>query len=298
MRVAEEVLFRVAKRLYPSEVSLSTEMKQAMTSADQHDTYRAGLLPRIVASATELGVGITGTTLLDLGCGDGAVTQGYLAYGAERVIGADVDAHALARGRDHFPGVDFRLIANGRISLEDNSVDTIISHDVFEHVADPSSVLAECRRILKPHGTMLIGTWGWYHPFAPHLFAAMPVPWAHVFVSEKTLLRAARRVYQAPWYRPTMHDLDVDGRKIASKYLDEEISTDYVNKLLIADFRRIFKSSGFESRLVLVPFGSRWARWTRVFLKVPFVNEFFTTYFWAVLRKDSRDASSSRRVNP
>jgi hypothetical protein len=113
----------------------------------------------------------------------------------------------------------------------------------------------------------------------------MPVPWAHVIFSERTLLRAARKVYQASWYRPTMHDLDADGRKIPDKYSQEHISPEYLNKLLVRDFRRIFKDTEFDVRMELVPFGSRYARWTRAFLQVPLLNEFVTSYFWAVLSK-------------
>ncbi len=56
-------------------------------------------------------------------------------------------------------------------------VDVVLCYDVFEHVSRPAAVLDECYRILKPGGKMLIGTWGWYHPFAPHLWSTMPVPW-------------------------------------------------------------------------------------------------------------------------
>jgi len=72
---------------------------------------------------------------------------------------------------------------------------------------------------------MLIGTWEWHRPFAPHLWSTMPVPWAHLIVSERTLLRACRRVYHAAWYVPTFHDFDVDGSRKHDRYTEDRIST-------------------------------------------------------------------------
>src|SRR5206468_219311 len=150
-----------------------------------------------------------------------------------------------------------------------DSIDVILCYDVFEHVSKPAAMLAECKRVLRSGGRMLIGTWGWYHPFAPHLWSTMPVPWAHLLVSERTLLRACRRVYHSPWYVPTFHDLDANGHRYQDRYVEEQISTDYLNKYLLRDFERTFEESGLRWRVQLQPFGSRWARWTKPFLTVP-----------------------------
>jgi hypothetical protein len=113
----------------------------------------------------------------------------------------------------------------------------------------------------------------------------MPVPWAHLFFSERTLLRTCRRVYHSPWYEPTLYDLDEHGRKRSDAYSADAISTQYLNKYLIRDFERVFRESGLEWRVYLEPFGSKWARWTRLFLRVPYLRELFASYVWVVLRK-------------
>lgn len=41
------------------------------------------------------------------------------------------------------------------LSFSDNSIDLIVSNDVFEHIANPSKGFAECARVLKPNGVML-----------------------------------------------------------------------------------------------------------------------------------------------
>lgn len=41
------------------------------------------------------------------------------------------------------------------LSLDDNSIDLVVSNDVFEHVPSPRKTFSECARILKPGGVML-----------------------------------------------------------------------------------------------------------------------------------------------
>ena len=120
----------------------------------------------------------------------------------------------------------------------------------------------------------------------------MPVPWAHVFFSERTILRTCRRVYDSPWYVPNIHDIDEHGNKRQDKYLGDEISTDYLNKFLIKDFEKVFAATPFRQRVYLCPFGSRYARWTRFFLSLPYVREFFTSHIWVLLQKDDVAAPS------
>jgi ubiquinone/menaquinone biosynthesis C-methylase UbiE len=286
MWLSEQVLYFLAKLLYRTEAAHTTEMKQALASPAQHSRYRRGQLETILASAKKYGVDITDKVVLDLGCNDGSITVGYPEHGARRVVGVDIDADAIRRAQERHgtANVSFLLGQTTSIPVPDASFDVVISYDVFEHVSRPDVILRECFRLLKPGGKILIATWGWHHPFAPHLWATMPVPWAHVFFSERTVLRTCRRVYRSPWYLPNMHDLDENGLR-KDKYLEEEISTDYLNKFLISDFEKVCQRSGFHYQLFPQPFGSKWARWTKVFLRVPWVREFVTSYIWIVLEK-------------
>lgn len=282
MWISEQLLYFAAKALYRTEVAQTKDMKAAKASAETYGAFRSTTLPKILTAAKRYGVPIAGT-VLDFGCADGAISPGYLEAGAAKVIGIDIKEHLIAKARERHPHLEFHVSTPEGIPLPDESVDTIICYDVFEHVSQPAAMLRECRRVLKPRGKMLIGTWGWKHPFAPHLFAVMPVPWAHCLVSERTLLRVCRRVYHSPWYVPNMHDLDEHGQKQADRYNHDTIPTSYVNKLLIRDFERVFRESELEWVVHPQPFGS--ARWTRVFLWVPFIREYLTSYLWAVLTK-------------
>jgi 2-polyprenyl-3-methyl-5-hydroxy-6-metoxy-1,4-benzoquinol methylase len=287
MLLAERLLYFLAKLLYKSEMGHSNEMKTALSDRSEYNRYRLAQIDRILAVAQKYKISIKDKVVLDLGCSDGTITLGYLEHGAREVIGVDIDEAAIQKAKKCAPGpgVSFRASGTASLPLAADHVEVVICFDVFEHIAEPGAMLGECHRVLKPGGKMLIGTWGWYHPFAPHLWSTMPVPWAQVFFSEKTLLRTCRRVYQSSWYVPTMNDFDEHGKRIEKKYLDEAISTAYLNKLLIMDFEKLFAKSRFQYRVFSVPFGSRYARWTKVFLRTPWLREFITSYIWVVLTK-------------
>lgn len=285
MTVSETILFFLAKRLYRTNISLPAEAKASTINQDESSIRRSSEFDSIFSAAKRYGVELAGKTLLDFGCNDGAVTVGYLEAGASRVIGVDIDESAIQRACALHPidGLDFLLSTPQGIPLENDAVDTVISFDVFEHVSDVEGILAELFRIIRPGGQVLFGVCGgWFHPFAPHLRAVMPVPWAHVLFSEKTVLRVCRKVYNAEWYTPQFYDLDSSGNKIKDKYSGDEISTSYLNKYLLKDFEEALKKSGFQWQMHLVPFGYKYAG---LLIAIPWFREFFTGYAWFVLRK-------------
>ena len=288
MWLSEQILFLLAKLLYKSEAAHSNEMKKALSERSEYNRYRLEQIDKILAAAQKYGIDICNKVVLDLGCSDGAITEGYLNRGAREVIGVDIDERAIeqAKGRYSSPNISFHASTTTSFPLSDDLIDVVICYDVFEHASQPAAMLDECHRILKPGGQMLIGTWGWYHPYAPHLWSTMPVAWAHIFFSERTLLRTCRRVYDSPWYVPNMHDLDETGRKIPGKFQNEAISTDYLNKLLIKDFENAFDKSMFKYSVFPQHFGSKYASWTRGFLRIPWIREFVTSYIWVVLTKE------------
>jgi 2-polyprenyl-3-methyl-5-hydroxy-6-metoxy-1,4-benzoquinol methylase len=293
MRIAEAILFQCARALYSTELAHSSEMKNALLNRAGHDVYRAGEIKRILEAIDRYDVSIAGRTVLDFGCNNGAISSEYLRRGAARVIGIDIDEMAIAKARELHS--DQRLVflhnTTSAIPLPDRSVDVVISYDVFEHVSKPAVILKELHRITVPGGKVVIATWSWRHPFAPHLWSVMPVPWAHLCVSERTLLRVCRRVYHSPWYVPNMHDYDADGQRLPDKFTHESISTEYLNKFLISDFERAFQESGFDCKTHAVPFASRYARWTRPLVRLPWFREFLTGSAWFVLSRSPGTAA-------
>jgi SAM-dependent methyltransferase len=94
--------------------------------------------------------------LLDLGCGDMPYRPVFAPHVA-RYIGADLPRNRLA---------DVHVEDTGRVPLADQSVDVVLSSQVLEHVPSPQGYLAEACRLLKPAGTLILSTHGYwmYHP--------------------------------------------------------------------------------------------------------------------------------------
>jgi len=123
-----------------------------------------------------------GMRVLDVGCGDGAAVRGWMELGFD------------ARGCDFRfkEGPDVAdLVREGRISTieldpyrlpyPDAHFDLIVTNQVFEHVRDYDSTLAEMRRVLKPEGCCL------------HMFPSRGLPIEpHVFVPFATVLQDRR----------------------------------------------------------------------------------------------------------
>ena len=94
--------------------------------------------------------------VLDLGCGDGALT-GVLAGAGASVVGVDVAESALARARSKHPQLTFAVTPiDGPLPYDDGTFDVVWSSEVIEHVADTARWLSEVRRVLVPRGRLLL----------------------------------------------------------------------------------------------------------------------------------------------
>lgn len=96
-------------------------------------------------------------TALDYGCGTRPYEPLFRQSGIQ-YTGADL------RGN---PQADVPFEPSQPLPLADASFDIVFSSQVLEHVRDVPSYLAECRRVLKPDGLLLLSTHGtWtYHGY-------------------------------------------------------------------------------------------------------------------------------------
>jgi SAM-dependent methyltransferase len=102
---------------------------------------------------------VAGKVVLEIGCGRGQLTR-YLAAKGAKVVGADFSQEALTIARKRTRNNKDRLtLINadaGFIPLKDKSVDLVISCETIEHTSDPTKVLAEFHRVLKPNGRLML----------------------------------------------------------------------------------------------------------------------------------------------
>jgi SAM-dependent methyltransferase len=138
--------------------------------------------------------------VLDVGCGLGGKPLFYAEQGAASVIAVDIRLDsaqaalelARERGRDDMIHV---FVADGTcLPFASGEFDIIISINVFEHVHDPLAMLAECKRVLRPDGLILLHFPPFYSPWGAHLEGWLHFPWPHLLFSDKTLIGAVKRI--------------------------------------------------------------------------------------------------------
>lgn len=95
-----------------------------------------------------------GTSLLDMPCGDGALTEIMAPY-FKRVVGVDASAAHLAAAKRRLPDVTFchELIEDLDLS---EKYDTVTMLNVLEHVVDPVFVLQKAAGFLARDGVLIV----------------------------------------------------------------------------------------------------------------------------------------------
>jgi SAM-dependent methyltransferase len=97
-------------------------------------------------------VGGPGRRVLDLGCRYGALTREYVE--GNDVVGVDVDRDALAEAAKL--GIETHWAdADAPLPFADESFDAVVAGELLEHIRDPSSLVAEARRVLRAGGTFV-----------------------------------------------------------------------------------------------------------------------------------------------
>jgi 2-polyprenyl-3-methyl-5-hydroxy-6-metoxy-1,4-benzoquinol methylase len=90
--------------------------------------------------------------ILDVGCGAGNMAHHLAAYG--QVVGVDPYPKPLEVARQR--GLDVRQGSATDLPFASQSFDLVALLDTVEHVADETAVFAECRRVLRPGGKLLV----------------------------------------------------------------------------------------------------------------------------------------------
>jgi len=98
-----------------------------------------------------------GRDVLEAGCGEGYGAD-LIADVARSVIGLDYDELTVAHVRARYPRVDIRHGNLASLPLGYGSVDAVVNFQVIEHLWDQPGFVAECFRVLRPGGLLLMST--------------------------------------------------------------------------------------------------------------------------------------------
>ena len=179
--------------------------------------------PDEVARVLE-GLELTGKSVLDIGCGSGAIAV-LLArnYGARSVVGIDVEddvcaaAARLADKEGVADRVSIRKVSPGPLDFPDQSFDVVFSKDSIIHIPDKEALSVDVFRILVPGGWFAASDWLIAHDVEPSpdmqayiaaeaLEFAMSSPGRYQRALEQAGFEHVTLRNRNPWYRDVARD--------------------------------------------------------------------------------------------
>ncbi len=103
-----------------------------------------GLQPRfeIIGSAIA-----PGASVLDVGCGDGAMLEHFQSTRSVRAVGIDVSTEAVRRASAR--GVDARVQTLGELRRSGQTFDHVVLSEVVEHIADAEQFVADAWAVTR-----------------------------------------------------------------------------------------------------------------------------------------------------
>jgi ubiquinone/menaquinone biosynthesis C-methylase UbiE len=194
----------------------------------------------VVAFFAEDAMSLEGRDVADVGCGDGITDLGLVHRARpRRFVGFDVNpvrtdllidrARAAGVADELPPELEFVECGPDRLPADDDSFDFVVTWSAFEHIDDPVKVLREIRRVLRPHGTLFLQLWPFYHSqHGAHLDEWYPRGFVQ-FVESPEAIRAdvTERADDKGW----------------AKYKLDEFEA--LNRISVDDLGRALRAAGF-----------------------------------------------------
>ncbi len=98
-----------------------------------------------------------GAVVVDAGCGEG-YGAAYLRRVAKTVVALDNVPDVLAHVRGAYPSVAAVQADLQRLPVRDGAAEVVVSLQTIEHLHDQPGFVAECARVLRPSGTLVVTT--------------------------------------------------------------------------------------------------------------------------------------------
>ncbi len=192
-------------------------------------------VPRYGESLTDLLTLPAGSTVLDLGCGNGQLT-GRLAEKGYAVTGLDASIEMLTLARKTYPALKFMQADAAHFKLH-QPVDGIFSNAVFHWINDQSALLRSVAHALKPGGQIVCEFGG--KGCAQTIHSALRQIFAEHGLS-----------YRFDFYFPTIGEyaplMEANGLKVVYAALFDR-TTPLSGETGLADWIRMFDQAPFEA---------------------------------------------------
>ena len=284
MGIRRAVLRFLARR-WPSVKGVAS-YKATDDRATYHRKYFWDRYSQVLRSTRD--VDIVGKRVLEIGCGQGAVSYFHHRNFAPFVVGIDLNREAMAAGIELAVDPDgggprFAEADAHHMPFADGSFDLVIADNTFEHFAEPERVMAEAFRMLAPGGVLYVPAFSSIRSkYGAHMKTHVKVPWCNLLFSQRVVVQV-------------LADLAKDNPKIAEDY--PAVLADPLPKMIRGvrrhgdlndityhEFRRMAARAGFRvERFTIRHSGLIGRIVTR--LRLPVLCDVFSYQAEALLRK-------------
>lgn len=240
------LLYRLSKA-WPSLKSGATARIGGVAGTEDHEhAYAQDQFNQKVRHG--LTMPVNGLEVLEVGCGHGGITVYLALAGAKSVTGIDINVLNLERARRFADDtarrfgegcklpIEFREMDAYEMTFALESFDLVICDNSIEHFTRPEAVVQQAARVLRRGGRLLVPAFSSiYSKYGLHLKQGLKVPWANLFFSERTIIRAMqRRAQDDPHLRVIYPGLDEAPERVCDlrRYKD-------LNDITYAEFKRI-----------------------------------------------------------
>lgn len=142
-----------------------TEINHGQVSASAADIYESFFVPALFGQWTgavlDAAGASRGETVLDVGCGSGALTRAALARVGEQgtVVGLDPNEGMLAVARRTSDGAAWYHGFAEDLPFDDRSFDRVVSQFALMFFTDRAGAVREMARVARPHGRCSFAVW-------------------------------------------------------------------------------------------------------------------------------------------
>jgi len=134
-------------------VAVHTSLASSYNTDEPH--FRPENKTKVAARLLELQKLTSGSKLLDLGCGTGFIIDLARPY-FEEIHGVDITPAMLSQVNRDGHNISTYIGQVEALPFEDDSFDAASAYSFLDHLEDPSKMLREASRVLKPDGALYI----------------------------------------------------------------------------------------------------------------------------------------------
>jgi SAM-dependent methyltransferase len=131
-------------------------------AGDKYDRFMGRYSRELAPLFMEFAGVAAGMTVVDVGCGPGALTEALVErVGAQNVAAADPSEPFVAAASERARGADVRQAPAEELPWEDDSFDAALSQLVVNFMRDADAGVSQMSRVVRPGGVVAACTWSY-----------------------------------------------------------------------------------------------------------------------------------------